>query len=82
MANRTVGLLRLLIELTLIVIRVKMSVKGERMKSYSSREIIKVLENDGWGQTRCNGDHHIFRHFEKKGKVIVPHPKKFLNLGL
>ena len=51
------------------------------MKSYSSREIIKVLENEGWVETRCNGDHHIFRHSVKKGKVIVPHPKKDLKLG-
>ncbi|MEA1883279.1 MAG: type II toxin-antitoxin system HicA family toxin [Thermotogota bacterium] len=51
------------------------------MKSYSSREIIKILEKDGWFQTRCNGDHHIFRHKVKSGKVIVPHPKKDLKQG-
>jgi len=51
------------------------------MKSYSSRDIIKVLEKDGWVETRCSGDHHIFRHPVKKGKVIVPHPKKDLKTG-
>lgn len=46
------------------------------MKSYSSREIIKILKADGWYEVRCVGDHHQYKHSIKKGLVTVPHPKK------
>ncbi|HHY74055.1 MAG TPA: addiction module toxin, HicA family [Bacillus bacterium] len=46
------------------------------MKSYSSREIIKLLEDDGWYKVHTVGDHHQFKHPTKKGKVTVTHPKK------
>lgn len=46
------------------------------MKSYSSREIIKLLKEDGWYEVGCDGDHHQFKHPTKKGKVTLPHPKK------
>ncbi|EOE7205039.1 type II toxin-antitoxin system HicA family toxin [Clostridioides difficile] len=48
------------------------------MKSYSSREILKILNADGWYEVNCVGDHHQFKHHTKKGKVTVPHPKKDL----
>ncbi|MCC0697737.1 type II toxin-antitoxin system HicA family toxin [Clostridioides sp. ES-S-0048-02] len=50
------------------------------MKSYSSREILKILSSDGWYEVNCVGDHHQFKHPVKKGKVTVPHPKKDLPL--
>ncbi|AXU28782.1 TPA: type II toxin-antitoxin system HicA family toxin [Clostridioides difficile] len=50
------------------------------MKSYSSREILKILNTDGWYEINCVGDHHQFKHPVKKGKVTVPHPKKDLPL--
>lgn len=46
------------------------------MKSYSSREIIKILKADGWHEVRCVGDHHQYKHPTKKGLVTIPHPKK------
>lgn len=46
------------------------------MKSYSSKEIIKLLTADGWYEVRVDGSHHHFRHDVKKGTVTVPHPKK------
>lgn len=46
------------------------------MKSYSSREIIKILKSDGWYEVRCVGDHHQYKHPTKTGTVTVPHPKK------
>ncbi|WP_026486676.1 type II toxin-antitoxin system HicA family toxin [Caldanaerobius polysaccharolyticus] len=46
------------------------------MKAYSSREIIKILEADGWYIDAIRGDHYQFKHKTKKGKVTVPHPKK------
>lgn len=46
------------------------------MKSYSSREVIKMLKADGWFEIACDGDHHQFKHSVKSGKVTVPHPVK------
>ncbi len=46
------------------------------MKNYSSREIIKLLEADGWREVGCSGDHHQFKHPEKPGRVTITHPKK------
>ncbi|MCR5143437.1 MAG: type II toxin-antitoxin system HicA family toxin [Ruminococcus sp.] len=48
------------------------------MKSYSSREIIKLLKEDGWYEVNCVGDHHQFKHPTKKGRVTVTHPVKDL----
>ncbi len=41
------------------------------MKSYSSREVIKMLKADGWYEVYCVGDHHQFEHRTKKGKVTI-----------
>lgn len=46
------------------------------MKGFSSREIIKQLQADGWYEVRCVGDHHQYKHPSKPGLVTVPHPKK------
>ena len=51
------------------------------MKSYSSREVIKILEADGWYEVSCVGDHHQFKHPTKPGKVTVPHPVKDIPVG-
>ena len=48
------------------------------MKSYSSREIIKILEAEGWYEVNCVGYHHQYKHPIKKGRVTVPHPNKDL----
>lgn len=46
------------------------------MKSYSSREVIRILQADGWYEVACAGDHHQFKHPVKPGKVTVTHPVK------
>ena len=46
------------------------------MKSYSSREVIRLLREDGWYEVNCEGDHHQFKHPTKKGRVTVTHPVK------
>lgn len=51
------------------------------MKSYSSREVIKILKSDGWYEVACDGDHHQFKHPSKKGKVTVTHPRGTIPLG-
>jgi len=51
-------------------------------KVYSSREIIRLIEDDGWYEVRVTGSHHHFKHFGKTGVVTVPHPKKEIGKGL
>ncbi len=51
-------------------------------KIYSSREIIRELEEDGWYEVRVTGSHHHFKHPTKPGIVTVPHPKKQIGKGL
>ncbi|WP_330925297.1 type II toxin-antitoxin system HicA family toxin [Candidatus Sororendozoicomonas aggregata] len=45
-----------------------------------SREVIQKLKKEGWYLVRTRGDHHQFKHPEKKGKVTVQHPVKDLNI--
>ncbi|ADG83320.1 type II toxin-antitoxin system HicA family toxin [Thermincola potens] len=49
------------------------------MKSYSSKEILKILEKDGWIEKNQRGSHKQLIHPTKPGKVTVPHPKKDLD---
>ena len=51
------------------------------MKSYSSREVIQMLNANGWYEYGCDGDHHQFKHKTKKGKVTVTHPIKSIPIG-
>lgn len=51
------------------------------MKSYSSREVIAILQDDGWYEVHCVGDHHQFKHPTKPGRVTVTHPKKDVPIG-
>lgn len=46
------------------------------MKSYSSREVIKILEADGWFVVNVVGSHYQFKHMIKHGRVTVKHPDK------
>jgi predicted RNA binding protein YcfA (HicA-like mRNA interferase family) len=48
-------------------------------KTYQSREIIRMLKDDGWYIDRVRGSHHQFRHPSKKGVVTVQHPLKDLS---
>jgi predicted RNA binding protein YcfA (HicA-like mRNA interferase family) len=46
-----------------------------------SREIISVLQRDGWVQVAQKGSHVQFKHPTKKGRVTVPHPARDVPLG-
>lgn len=46
------------------------------MKSYSSREVIKALEDDGWYPVATVGSHRQYKHPVKAGRVTVKHPDK------
>jgi toxin-antitoxin system, toxin component, hicA family len=41
------------------------------MNRYKVKEVIKMLEEDGWELMTTKGDHRQFRHPAKKGKVTV-----------
>ena len=50
------------------------------MKSYSSRELRRMVEAAGWVLARCVGSHHHLIHPAKRGVVTIPHPRKQLPL--
>ena len=41
------------------------------MKRYKVKEVVKLLEADGWVLSYWTGDHRQFKHPEKPGKVTV-----------
>lgn len=41
------------------------------MKRYKVREVIELLEQDGWYMIGQEGSHRHFKHPEKRGKVTV-----------
>jgi predicted RNA binding protein YcfA (HicA-like mRNA interferase family) len=45
-------------------------------KRYSSAELIKMIEEDGWILSRIKSSHHHFHHPQKSGIVTIVHPKK------
>lgn len=51
------------------------------MRSFNSRELIKLIEADGWYRVDSSGSHHQFKHPTKPGRVTVPHPKRELPIG-
>ncbi|WP_084327265.1 type II toxin-antitoxin system HicA family toxin [Desulfofundulus thermocisternus] len=48
------------------------------MKTYSSKELIRMLQEAGWMLVRVSGSHHQFKHPAKPGLVTIPHPRKSL----
>lgn len=47
----------------------------------NSAELIKRLEREGWSRVGGKGDHIKFKHPEKAGHVVVPHPRKDMPIG-
>lgn len=41
------------------------------MKRYKVKEVIKMLQEDGWFLSYTRGDHRQFKHPTKSGKVTV-----------
>ena len=52
------------------------------MRTMASADLIRELRKCGWTLDRIRGSHHIFRHADRPGHVVVPHPKKDLGKGL
>ncbi|MBI4670023.1 MAG: type II toxin-antitoxin system HicA family toxin [Elusimicrobia bacterium] len=46
------------------------------------RDVIKMIEADGWFQIECKGSHRQYKHPTKKGRVtIAGHPGDDLAAG-
>jgi len=48
------------------------------MKSYSSRELIQMIEAKGWYFVKAEGSHHHFKHPDYSYKITIPHPNRDL----
>ena len=47
----------------------------------NSSGVIKRLTQEGWINMGGKGDHVKFKHPDKQGHVVVPHPRKDLPIG-
>jgi predicted RNA binding protein YcfA (HicA-like mRNA interferase family) len=47
----------------------------------SSREVIKLLESNGWVLSHVRGSHHYYKKDGFSRPITVPHPKKDLPSG-
>ncbi|MCH7490170.1 MAG: type II toxin-antitoxin system HicA family toxin [Gemmatimonadetes bacterium] len=53
------------------------------MKQVSGREVIKVLEREGWILLRIHGSHHVYGKRGSPVRLSVPvHKNKPLKIGL
>ncbi|MGN7840826.1 type II toxin-antitoxin system HicA family toxin [Pseudomonas sp. 22490] len=46
-----------------------------------SREVIDLIEADGWYWVETKGSHNQYKHPTKPGRVTVPHPKSEIPKG-
>jgi predicted RNA binding protein YcfA (HicA-like mRNA interferase family) len=47
----------------------------------TGREVIRMLERDGWYRVAQRGSHVQFKHPVKAGRVTVPRSKRDIALG-
>jgi len=47
-----------------------------------SADLIRELLDLGWVLDRVRGSHNVFKHPQRPGIIVVPHPKKDLGTGL
>jgi predicted RNA binding protein YcfA (HicA-like mRNA interferase family) len=46
-----------------------------------SREVIRILEANGWSEVTRKGSHVQFKHPARPGRVTVPHPNRDIKIG-
>jgi predicted RNA binding protein YcfA (HicA-like mRNA interferase family) len=46
-----------------------------------SREVIRILEANGWSEVTRKGSHVQFKHPTRPGRVTVPHPNRDIKIG-
>jgi len=47
----------------------------------NSRDVIRILEANGWYEMNQVGSHKQFKHPTMTGRVTVPHPKRDFPIG-
>jgi len=52
-----------------------------RLPALTPREVIKILEKNGFELDRVKGSHHIYYHAETKRRVVVPLHKRDMPKG-
>lgn len=52
-----------------------------KTKVLSSAALIRMVEDAGWVFDRANGSHHIYKHPNKPGLVVIPHPRRAMKRG-
>jgi len=50
-------------------------------KRYTSRELVKFAEENGWRLVSVKGDHHNFKHPNSRFIVTIVHPQKDVPVG-
>ena len=50
-------------------------------KRYTSRELVKLAEQNGWKLVSIRGDHHNFKRPESRYIVTIVHPQKDVPVG-
>ena len=46
------------------------------------KELIKLLEKEGWVVARIDGSHHILKHTHKHAMIVVPLHNKDMKPGI
>lgn len=53
------------------------------MKAYSGKELVKLLEEQGWQLVRIEGSHHILARPDREETISVPvHANQSLKIGM
>ena len=52
-----------------------------RASSMHSREVIRLLKEEGWQEVNHVGSHKQFKHPTRPGRVTVPHPNRDIPRG-
>ena len=50
-------------------------------KRYSSYDLIRIVTNDRWSFVKTKVSHHKYKHPDKPGIVVIPHPVKIMPPG-
>ena len=51
------------------------------MRTMRRADLIRQLRLAGWTLDRVRGSHHVFKHADRDGHIVVPHPRKELGKG-
>jgi predicted RNA binding protein YcfA (HicA-like mRNA interferase family) len=52
------------------------------MRIVKSADLIREMRAHVWVLDRVRGSHHVFKHPDRPGHVVAPHPKKDPGAGL